>query len=88
MTHTILGILSGKYEDDFEDSINDSEVPPPTDTLGQELSTSGTSISESGDEVAVSLGDISALRESLESDSIIRKNIVSMCVRDQEKKIP
>ena len=79
--------MSGKYEDDFEDSINDSEVPPPTDTLGQELSTSGTSISESGDEVAVSLGDISALRESLESDSIIRKNIVSMSVIKKKKSL-
>lgn len=111
------GILSGMYEDDFENSLTHDEKTSSVDSedkLGVsvleclERSAGSESSGEGGDGgggdsgdgdgdgdggggegdgggdgsgggggIAVGFGDISVLRQSLESDSVIRKSIVS-----------
>ena len=96
------GILSGKYEDDFETSTTQDELQAnllslsnreatPTGSASSSLSDlegdeaekgkekkEGEEEEEEGEEgIVVGFGDISMLRESLESDTIIRKSIVS-----------
>lgn len=70
--------MSGRYDDDFEeyevDSNSSQEEVKEECCEDYDKSSSSSSIAE---EIEVGFEDISALRESLESDSVIRKSMVS-----------
>ena len=74
-----IGILSGNYEDDFESSMTQDQMHSMDHGSGEGVSNDHVSDSEANleksDGIAVGFNEISALRESLASDSIIRKSV-------------
>ena len=78
------GILSGDYEEDFESSRDSLEEwmaagAAGTDEEGEVRKSvdSGSETEDVEEAIVVGFNDISALRESLEADSVIWRSIVS-----------
>lgn len=78
---SIIGILSGDYEDDFESSMTQDQIASMDHGSGEGVSNNVSVMVDSeaslekSDGIAVCFNDISVLRESLVSDSIIKKSV-------------
>lgn len=77
-----IGILSGNYEDDFESSMTQDQIASMMDHGSGESVPNDASVEvdseaslDKSDGIAVGFNEISALRESLASDSIIKKSV-------------
>ncbi len=73
-----IGANTEHYSDDFESYDPGGEVKPQKED-GPDITVSVSTSSSIEDVFSVSFEDISALRESLESDAAITRSMVSLC---------